>query len=591
MPEPIPDQYAIPRVGKITREGLGKTHAARAENGVVPPHAIPSAPAPQVLYNAAPTGMTFKQFVEATYDQAIKDGNVYRPRKDQVLAIEGLLTASPGFFRPDAPGEAGVYTEESVRVLSERGLKFLIEKFGARLIRVELQLDEVTPHLQFAYFPIDERGKWAAKNVTKRGHLKALWTDWHKAMADLGLKRGLAGSIGRHVPVRVFYKAIDEFEAADLKVGEIVALVPPRIPAPSPIEIRQPAAFVERANNRLAEWAKSTTERIHVGLRPIVAAAAKMKLAKRRSVNDRMTTKHKNRRIETLEQELLELHERFSAPISVAAVKERLGYVGKVGSKPASDAVEFLQQAEGLASDQALGWLAIQYGPAAAAATAAERMRARVLALAPKLPQPKLPNFDEVRTGLEAQLSAFRADVFHIVVRNRSGDTKDPRFVGKQGAKRKDWLLVDILEALPHLKTRSVNELIQIVPVSATYEYLLVRDLSAPATLAEFEISPCALLQVAPDLYDAVLRLPVGALDAERKAALKEIIKELGGSTIDIDAGSPLPMVGFRDAVRTKASADKEPPSFHVDLILAEDVDFLPDLEVSIASGDPQPAP
>lgn len=588
-------QYAIPRLKKVSRAALEMSHAARFENDVKPPHAIPEAPGPLVIYNAAPAGVTFKKFVEAAYDKAITAGKVYRPRKDQVLAIEGLLTASPAFFRPHAPGKAGVYTEESVQVLRERGLKYLKAKYGDRLVRVELQLDEVTPHLQFAFLPIDKDGKWSAKNVVTRGFLKALWPEWAAAMDGFGVQAGLTNSAGRHVPVRVFYEAVNQFEANDQKVGEIVTLTPPTIAEPSRLEMLRPSAYAEQVNTQLRNWANSERLRIQDALRPTVAAAASTKLAGRRSKQNRMSNASANKKVAALEKKaasleksLTDLQGKFPPAVSIADVQKKLGLDVKAPPKGVVNAVQFLKAVELLDTDPALGWLATQFGIEAAAATVAEIARADLLARAPNLPRPTVLKNDEVRAVLEQQLVALNALEFRLSIRKPGNEVQKRREAANPRRASKAWHRDELLNEVAALKQLVIEGELRIVPETKQFVYVRVSGLSSPTALDGTDIRPCVVLKVGPNTYEAVLRIPADTDSDEAAQSLTYLEQTIACTVTAIDAEHPLRLAGFRQSPVGTDVGNSVNQMSTVELVATADVDFVTTPEAPRGPGLPE---
>jgi hypothetical protein len=80
-------------------------------------------------------------------------------RKNAVLCVEMVLTASPEYFRPDEPGRAGHYEPQRLEDFKHSVHKWLDEKYGDRIVRAELHLDEATPHIHAYLVPLDEKGK------------------------------------------------------------------------------------------------------------------------------------------------------------------------------------------------------------------------------------------------------------------------------------------------------------------------------------------------------------------------------------------------------------------------------------------------
>jgi len=571
------DQYAIPRLKKVGRQGLGKSHAARAENGEKPPHTFPEAPAPEVIFNAAPAGTTFRAHVENVYAAIIAKGRVYRPRRDQVLAIEGVLTASPAFFRPDAPEQAGKYTPKSVQILRERGLKFLRDKYGKKLIRAELQLDEVTPHIQFAFFPIDDRGRWSAKNCMSRTALRALWTDWLKALDGLGLTRGIAGAIATHEPIRKYYAAVDRFDAEGIKLAKEIAIAPPELPAPTRRRLLDPVEYITEINRDLRAWGKRETKRILELLDPLIAAAASAELTRRRSRQGRLTIKRQADKIERLEKDLADVRPKLEQrePVPVAAVAEKLGYNRAIDPTAYPGAIEFLEKFEGLDRDQAIDWLNAEFGPAAAAATAAEIVRLKTLSRAPARAAPKLPSVSDIQTSLRAQLIALKADEFRLLGRKRDGKSiKMGEFLTPR-KKSKIWSLDDVLATVVGLKKLAAEHEIQIVPVSSQYEYLLVSEMKSPALFQKLGLSPCNILRTGPAQFEAVLRIPTDKDEQEKVRAITKLTTARVGTVHKIDSQTPLKIAGLRAGDVGARAENDAGPILRIELVLADDADFL----------------
>ena len=80
-------------------------------------------------------------------------------RKNAVLCVEMLLTASPEYFRPDEPSRAGYYQPQRLEDFQKSVQQWLDNQYGDRIVRAELHLDEATPHIHAYLVPLDERGK------------------------------------------------------------------------------------------------------------------------------------------------------------------------------------------------------------------------------------------------------------------------------------------------------------------------------------------------------------------------------------------------------------------------------------------------
>ena len=130
-------------------------------------------------------------------------------RKNAVLCVEMLLTASPEYFRPDDPSHAGYYHLERLEDFQQAVHKWLVEKYGDRIIRAELHLDEATPHIHAYLVPLDEKGKLNCRGLFGgRQKLSQFQDSYAEAMAPLGLERGIRGSRATHTAVKEYYAAV-----------------------------------------------------------------------------------------------------------------------------------------------------------------------------------------------------------------------------------------------------------------------------------------------------------------------------------------------------------------------------------------------
>ncbi|MBW4638599.1 MAG: plasmid recombination protein [Gloeocapsa sp. UFS-A4-WI-NPMV-4B04] len=132
-------------------------------------------------------------------------------RKNAVLAVEFLLTASPEYFRPDDPGKAGHYEQQQLEDFQHTACEWLLNRYGDRIVRAELHLDESTPHIHAYMVPLDEKGKLNCRALLggSRYRLSELQDDFAAAMKPLGLERGIKGSRAKHTEVRKYYAAVN----------------------------------------------------------------------------------------------------------------------------------------------------------------------------------------------------------------------------------------------------------------------------------------------------------------------------------------------------------------------------------------------
>jgi hypothetical protein len=229
-------------------------------------HPTPNAdPAKVNQWLVGPSSHRSEDIVGAVRDRVDGAGRV---RKNAVLGLELVLTASPTYFRPDAPDRAGVYDSDRVDAFSKVALYWLQREFGAsNVVSVVLHTDEATPHLQAIVVPVDpDSGRLnAARWTDGRAKLAGLQDRFAAACWSLGLERGIRGSRAQHVRVKEFYAAAN---SAAVPLIEVTVQTPPSM-------LREPSREA---------WAAAESERltadIQVPLQMVVDAAASARIAK-----------------------------------------------------------------------------------------------------------------------------------------------------------------------------------------------------------------------------------------------------------------------------------------------------------------------
>ena len=160
-------------------------------------------------------------------------------RKDAVLAIEYLLTASPEFF------DSGSKIERDNRLKKwcESQIDFMKKMHGdENILCMYLHLDEKTPHIEVYVTPVDPKGKLNCKHfLGSPAKLTALQTSYATHNTNFGLKRGQEGSRATHEEVKKFYSLIKgkaKITSADVKKAV-------KIDTPTISERINPAEFLE----------------------------------------------------------------------------------------------------------------------------------------------------------------------------------------------------------------------------------------------------------------------------------------------------------------------------------------------------------
>jgi len=152
---------------------------------------------------------------------AYYNGLGVKTRPDNVLMMEFIVSASPEWFEKKTP--------EQVQKWANHQVAFFQNKFGDQLKIGILHLDEKTPHL---HFMIGTEQKTVKRYKNQKGEFfKETWslnadrynpkflTDLHTEHAQhnkvLGLKRGVEGSMRKHVDLKEFYKLVNKALSTD----------------------------------------------------------------------------------------------------------------------------------------------------------------------------------------------------------------------------------------------------------------------------------------------------------------------------------------------------------------------------------------
>lgn len=124
-------------------------------------------------------------------------------RKDAVLAVEYVMTASPEWFDKATP--------EQEKEFFQRSLQWLADKYGAdRIVTASIHKDEVTPHLTIFAIPLTSDKRLSAKEfIGSREKMRADQTSYASCLADLGLERGIEGSKATHQTIQQYYAAVE----------------------------------------------------------------------------------------------------------------------------------------------------------------------------------------------------------------------------------------------------------------------------------------------------------------------------------------------------------------------------------------------
>lgn len=128
-------------------------------------------------------------------------------RSDAVLCIEYLVARSPHWIGDD-------------KTYFENARAWLVERHGqANVVSAQVHRDETTPHMAAYVVPRDGEKLNAKKWLGGKAVLSEMQTDfWEKVGRDLGLERGIEGSVAQHQTVKEFYATVKQAKDVGHKI-------------------------------------------------------------------------------------------------------------------------------------------------------------------------------------------------------------------------------------------------------------------------------------------------------------------------------------------------------------------------------------
>ena len=181
-------------------------------------------------------------------------------RKDAVLAVEYVMTATPEWFTKATPEQEKAFFQQS--------LQWLADKYGAdRIVTASIHRDETTPHLSAFVVPLTQDKRLSAKEfIGSRDKMRADQTTYAACVVDLGLERGIEGSKATHQTIQQHYAAVER------GVQPLVAITPkavePRVLRKGLFssDVETPEAVAERLTKRINERYAGTIARASTAL-------------------------------------------------------------------------------------------------------------------------------------------------------------------------------------------------------------------------------------------------------------------------------------------------------------------------------------
>jgi hypothetical protein len=235
-------------------------------------------------------------------------------RKDAVLMVEYLMTASPEWWKTASADQQAEFFRES--------RAWLDAKFGAQNVVVAtVHRDETSPHLSAFVVPLTRDGRLSAREfIGNKAQMSLDQTTYAQRVQHLGLERGLERSKARHTPIREFYGRValpmQKSPGIDVPDASMGDRLNPRAygerVAKSVLDQLEPTWKVLRAKAQAAELAQKQAKEARAAvedqdkrLKPLVEALRPLNQADRAKLVD-VATAVSHKIVQTRQDELRE---------------------------------------------------------------------------------------------------------------------------------------------------------------------------------------------------------------------------------------------------------------------------------------------
>ena len=134
-------------------------------------------------------------------------------RKDAVLAVEYVMTASPEWWKEATPRQQAEFFARSEQ--------WLEKKYGKdRVVAAVVHRDEATPHLSAFVVPLTQDGRLSAKEfIGGRSKMRDDQSTYAESVKKLGLERGIEGSRATHQTVQHYYQSINRGTRSQVSIS------------------------------------------------------------------------------------------------------------------------------------------------------------------------------------------------------------------------------------------------------------------------------------------------------------------------------------------------------------------------------------
>ncbi|MEH6491587.1 MobV family relaxase [Halopseudomonas sp.] len=205
--------FAIIRAHKHKTLGSVSRSAAHTFRELPTPNAAPDLTPKNILLK----GKSSKEIMGLIHDRLPA-----KRRKDSVVCIEYLITASPEAFR-----RHGGQLDDHGSGYFKDALSWLSDRHGSdNIISAAVHLDETTPHLVAYITPITSDGRLSARDFLGGPQkMRDMQDSFYEACGkSRGLLRGIQGSKAKHSEVSQFYsQLVKEGAAPKLRAADYAA--------------------------------------------------------------------------------------------------------------------------------------------------------------------------------------------------------------------------------------------------------------------------------------------------------------------------------------------------------------------------------
>jgi hypothetical protein len=199
--------FAIMRCSKLSSMASLSASLSHCFRERDTPNADPTLTPRNIIFSGARTGLDVLT--------AFKEKLPEKRRKDAVIAVEYLMTASPEFFHGKTPTQQEKFFDDA--------LEWLRGKYGSdRVLCAVVHHDETSPHLSAFVVPITKDNRLCAKEfIGDRASMTADQTSFHQAVKHHGLERGVERSRAKHTTIQQFYAGLAvEEPRIDVRIPE-----------------------------------------------------------------------------------------------------------------------------------------------------------------------------------------------------------------------------------------------------------------------------------------------------------------------------------------------------------------------------------